>query len=108
MDVAAIDVVFRRIIAEQAQVKKIRGARQKFERCKISLVERGSICPDPADAVLFQEPDKVWPMPAGVAKFNRKPEISRQLHEKLAQRLLAVCRRRRMRRQSETYLSHWA
>jgi len=107
VDVAAIDVVFCRVIAKQAQVEKIGGARQKFERRKISLIERSGIGPDPTDAVLFQEPDKARPMPTGMAKFNRKPEISRQLHEKLAQRQLAVCRRQRRRKLNENYLELW-
>ena len=53
MDVATIDVVFGRVIAKQAQVKKISGAWQKFEGGKVSLVERSGVGPDPANAVLF-------------------------------------------------------
>src|SRR4030095_15699712 len=104
MDVAAIDIVFRCVIAKQSQVKKIGRARQKFEGRKISLVERSGIGPYPADAVLFQQPDKLRSMPAGVAKFDRKPEISRQLHKKFAQRLLAVGRRQRRRELNENHL----
>ena len=53
MDMAAVDDVFGCVIAKQTQVKKISGARQKFEGSKVSLVERSGISPDPADAVLF-------------------------------------------------------
>jgi len=53
MDVATIRVVFGCVIAQQAQVKKISRAWQKFERRKVSLVEGSGISPDPADAVLF-------------------------------------------------------
>ena len=91
MDMAAIDVVFGCVIAKQPQVKKISGARQKFEGRKVSLVERSGISPDPADTVLFQKPDKLRPMPARVTKLNGKPQIPRQLREELAQRVLAVC-----------------
>ena len=90
MDMAAINVVFGCVIAKQSQVKKIGGARQKFKGRKISFVQRGGVGPNPADAVLFQQPDKLWPMPAGMSKFHRKPEIPRQLHKKFTQRLFAV------------------
>ena len=49
MDLATIDVVFGCVIAKQTQIKKISGARQKFEGRKVSLVERSGIGPDPAD-----------------------------------------------------------
>ena len=101
MDVATMDVVFGRVIAKQAQVKKISGAWQKFEGRKVSLVERGRIGPDPADAVFFQQPNKLRPMPAGVAKFNGKPEITRQLREKFAQCVFSVCWRQRRRELNE-------
>src|SRR5262249_201440 len=107
MDMAAIDIVFRCVVAEQAQVKKIGGAGQKFERRKISLVERSGIAPDPADAVLFQQADKVRPMPANMSKFNRKTKIPRQLKKKLAQRLLAFDRRQRRRQLNQDYLQLW-
>ena len=107
MDMAAIDVVFRRVIAKQTQVKKIGGARQKFERRKISLVERSGIGPNPANAVFFHQTNKLRPMPAGVAKFNRKPEIARQLHEKFPQRLLSVRWRQRRRELNENHMELW-
>ena len=91
MDVATIDVVFGRVIAKQTQVKKIGGARQKFEGRKVSLVERSGIGPDPGDAVLFHQPNKLGSMPARVAKFKRKPEVPRQLRQELAQRVFSVC-----------------
>src|SRR5215472_17379463 len=108
MDVAAIDIVFSCVIAKQTQVKKIGGARQKFEGSKISLVERGGIGPDPADAVLFQQPNELRPMPASMSKFDRKPKIPRQLRKKFAQRLLAVGWRQRRRELNENHLELWA
>ena len=104
---ASVDVVFGCVIAEQAEVQKISGAWQKFEGRKVSLVERSGIGPDPADTVLFHESNELRPMPAGVAKFNGKPEITRQLHEELAQRLLAVCRRQRRRELNKDHLKLW-
>src|SRR4029453_7874233 len=104
MDVATIDVVFGCVIAKQPQVKKISGARQKFEGGKVSLIERGCIRPDPADAVLFHQPNKLWPVPASVAKFNGKPEIPRQLRQELAQRLFSVCGCQRRRELNENHL----
>ena len=97
MDMAPINIIFGCVIAEQTQVKKISGARQKFEGRKVSLVERSGIGPDPANAVLFQEADKLRPMPARVAKFNGKPEIPWQLPQELPQRVLAVRWRQRRR-----------
>ena len=79
MDVTTVNVVFRCVITKQTQIEKISGARQEFKGGKIALVEWSGISPDPANAIFFQEPNKLWPMPAGVTKFNRKPEISRQL-----------------------------
>jgi len=107
MDVATVDVVFGCVIAKQTQVKKISGARQKFEGRKVSLVERSGIRPDPANTVLFYKPDKLRPMPARVAKFNGKPEIPWQLHEEFAQRVFAVCRRQRRRELNEDDLELW-
>src|SRR5262245_44282801 len=104
MDVAAIYVVFGCVVTKQSQVKKIGGARQKFERRKISLVERSRVGPNPADAVLFQQPDKLGSMPAGISKFNCKPEIPRQLNNKFTQRLFAVDRRQGRRKLDENYL----
>src|SRR6266850_7444899 len=97
MDMATINVVFGCVIAKQTQVKKISGARQKFEGRKVSLVERSGVGPDPGNTVLFHKPNKLWPMPARVAKFNGKPEIPWQLHQELAQRVFSVCGRQRRR-----------
>src|SRR5215468_10610245 len=47
-------------------------------------------------------------MPAGMPKFNRKPEIPRQLHEELAQRVLAVEWRQRRRKLNEDDLELWS
>jgi len=90
MDVATIDVVFGYVIPKQTQVKEISGARQKFERRKVSLVERSGIGPDPANTIFFHQPNKLRPMPARVAKFDGKPELPRQLRQELAQRVFAI------------------
>src|SRR5262249_16871386 len=108
MDVAAVDVVFGCVIAKQTQVKKISGARQKFEGRKVSLVERSGIGPDPAYTVLFHKSDKLRPMPARMAKLNRKSEIPRQLSEESAQRVFAVGRRQRRRQLNEDHLELWS
>src|SRR5215813_7739560 len=108
MHVTAIDVVFGCVIAKQTQVEKISRTRQKFERRKVPLVERSGVGPNPADTVLFHEPDKLRPMPARVAKFNGKSEVPWQLHEEFAQRVLAVCWRQRRRELNENYLELWS
>src|SRR5437870_2974580 len=107
MDVATVNVVFRCVIAEQTQIEKIRRARQKFEWGKISFVERSGIGPNPANAILFQQPDKLRPMPSGVSKFEREPEIPRQLVEKFAQRRFAVFWRKGGRKLDENHLELW-
>ena len=61
MDMAAVHVVFCRVIAQQTEIKKISSAWQKFEWREVSLVKRRRIGPDPADTMLFQEPDKLRP-----------------------------------------------
>jgi hypothetical protein len=42
-----------------------------------------------------------------MAKFNGKPKIPWQLHEELAQRVLAVCRCQRRRELNEDDLELW-
>src|SRR4030095_10968987 len=90
MDVPAIDVVFCCVIAKQTQIEKVGRAGQEFERGKVSFVKGSSIRPYPADTMLFQKPDELWPMPPGVTKFNREAEITRQLPDKIAQRQFAI------------------
>src|SRR4029453_14724867 len=90
MDVPTIDTVFSRVIAKQTQIEKIRSARQEFERCKISFVKWSTVRPHPANAMLFQKPNELWPMPSGVTKFNREAEIFWELTKKIAQRQLAI------------------
>ncbi len=107
MDVAAINVVFRCIITEQTQIEKIRRARQEFERGKISFIEWSGIGPHPANAILFQEADKLRPMPSGMTKFDRETEILRQLLEKFAQRRFTVLGRKGGRELDENYLELW-
>ena len=84
MDVLSIDIVFRCIIAEQAEIKKIRSEWQEFEGCEISFVKRRRIGPRPANMIFFQKMDELRAMPSRVSKFNREAEIARQSAEKLA------------------------
>ena len=107
MDVAAINVVFRCIITEQTQIEKICRARQEFERGKISFIEGSGIGPHPANAIPFQEADKLRPMPSGMTKFNRETEIRRQLLKKFAQRRFAVFWRKGGRKLDENHLELW-
>ena len=90
MDVPAIDIVFGGVISKQTQIEKIRSARQKFERCKISFVEWSGIRPHPANAMLFQKPDELWPMPSGVTKFDCETEIPGELTDEIAQHQFAI------------------
>ncbi len=83
-------IILGRVIAEQTQVKKIGRPGQKFERRKIAFIERTGVGPNPTDAILFQQPNNLGPMPASVTKFNGKPETSGQLHEKFSQNLSAI------------------
>lgn len=107
MHMATVDVVFGRVVAKQTQVKKISCAWQKFEGREISLVKRRGVRPDPTDTVLFQQADKLRPVPAGVAKFNGKTEIPRQLREELAQCVFAIARRERRWELNENHLQLW-
>ena len=93
MDMAPINIIFGCVIAEQTQVEKISGARQKFERRKVSLIQWSSVRPHPADVMFFQKPDELWPMPSGVTKLNGEAEILWQLVEKTPQRQFAILRR---------------
>ncbi len=97
MDEKAVAIVLGRVIAEQPEVKKIGRSRQKFERRKIAFIKRTGVGPNPANAVLFQQPDDLWPVPAGMTKFNRKPKTFRKLDKKFSQNLSAILRRERGR-----------
>src|ERR1051325_5360197 len=77
MQLTAIPVVLRAVITQEAEIKKIARSRQKFERREITLVERASIGPDPADPMLFQQANELRLMPARVAELNRKTKIGR-------------------------------
>src|ERR671930_401208 len=101
MDVPAVDIVFCCIIAKQSEIEKVGRAWQKFERRKISFIKWSGVRPHPANAMLFQKPDELWPMPSRMAKFNCKPEIPWQLAQKIAQRRLAILRRKRGRKLNE-------
>jgi hypothetical protein len=93
----AAAIIFGRVIAEQTQIKKIGRSRQKFERRKVAFIERTGVGPNPTDAILFQQPDDLWPVPAGVTKFNGKPETLRKLDKKLSQNLSPILGRERWR-----------
>src|SRR5437762_715018 len=98
MDVPAIYVVLCCIIAEKTQIQKIGGERQEFERGKISFVERSGIGPYPANAILFQKPDKLRPMPSSVTKFNRETKIPWKLFKKFTQHQPAILWRKGRRK----------
>ena len=76
MNPLAIDVIFRRIVTEETQIEKIGRARQEFEGCEISFVERAGVGPDPANAMLFQKANNLRPMPSGVAKLDSETKIA--------------------------------
>src|SRR5438067_13183061 len=80
MHMAAVDAVFGRVIAKQTQVKKIGGARQKFEGREVSLDERSGIGPNPEDKILFHYMYKIRLMQDGVKKLKVKPEVPHKLH----------------------------
>ena len=107
MQMPSIDAVFRGIVAEQTQIKKIGGAGEKFERRKIPFVERAGIGPDPTSAIFFQKADNLGSMPADMAKFNRETKIARQLCEKFPKRWLSVLRRERRRKLDQDDLELW-
>jgi len=83
-------VIFGRVIAEQAQIKEIGRARQKFEGREIALVKRAGIGPNPANAALFEQANNLRPVPAGMTKFNRETKTFRKLREKFSQDLSAI------------------
>src|SRR6266446_8567405 len=97
MDEKAVAIVLGRVIAEHTQIKKVGRPRQKFERRKIAFIERTAVRPNPTDAVLFQQPDDLWPVPAGVTEFNGEPETFRKLDQKFSQNLPPVLGRKRWR-----------
>ncbi len=92
MQALARAIVFRRVIAEQAEVNEIGRVRPRLERREIALVQRADIGPDPADAMFFEQADELRAMPARVAEFEREPKIARQLFEKTAQDGAALLR----------------
>src|SRR4051812_48425484 len=78
MDVLSVAIVFGAVIAQQPQIKEISRGRKELERRQIAFVERTGVGPDPADPMLFQEPNVVRAMPAGVAEFEGETKIARQ------------------------------
>ena len=79
MDAPAVAIVFRGVIAEQAQIKEIGRARQEFEGREIAFVQRAGVGPNPADAVFLEKANELRTMPAGMAKLDRKTEIAREV-----------------------------
>ena len=90
MQMCSVGAVFRRVIAEQPEIKKIGRARQKLERREIAFVERAGVGPNPADAIFFEQADDLGAMPAGMTEFNRETKCPRQLGEKFTQGLPAI------------------
>ena len=87
----------RRVIAKQAQIDEIGCARQKFEWREIAFIQCAGVRPHPANAVFFQKPNDLRPMPSGVAKFNRVAKIPWQLFKEFAQCRFAFLGRERRR-----------
>src|SRR5438105_15854237 len=79
MPVFAVPIIFSGVITEQPDVQKVGRPRLQLERRQIALVERRSVRPNPADAVFFQKMNELRAMPAGMAKFDGKTKIPRQL-----------------------------
>ena len=92
MKMSAVTIVFRGVIAKQAQIDEIGCARQKFERREVAFIQRTRVGPHPADAMFFQKPNDLRPMPAGMAEFDRETKIPRQLFEEFAQRRFTFLR----------------
>ena len=97
-------IVLGCIIAEQAQIKNIGRAREKFEWREIAFVQRTGVRPNPADAALLEQSDDLRPVPAGMAKLDREPKTFRKLHQKFSQRLPPIFRRERWRQLNENDL----
>lgn len=97
MNVFPIGGIFCGVVAKQSQIQKIRCAREELKWRQVALVQRSGIGPDPADAVFFQKINNLWPVPAGMTKFDGESKIFGQLGEELAQGLSAVLRRERWR-----------
>src|SRR5947209_818477 len=94
MDMLAVGVVLRRVIAEKPQVDEVGGGGKEFERREIAFVESAGIGPNPADSIFFHEANVLRPMPAGMAKLDGEAEIARELREEGAQQSAARLRRK--------------
>src|SRR5436190_13754508 len=90
MDSSTVAIVFRAVIAEEAQIQKIGRARQEFERREIAFVQRAGVGPNPADAVFLEKMNELRTMPAGVTELDRKAEVARELFEEFPQRLTPI------------------
>ena len=101
MNELAGGVVLGRVVAEKAQIQKIGGTRQKFERREIALIQRAGVGPNPADAVLLEQTNDVRSMPARVPKFNRKSKTFWKLDEEFSQCLPAILGREGRRELNE-------
>ena len=78
MQMPSIDAVLRGIVAEQAQIKKIRSQRQEFEGGKISFVKRGRIGPRPANTIFFQKVASPAALILGMTKERAFPTAKRK------------------------------
>ncbi len=85
MDAPTIAIVFRPVIAEQSEIKKISCLGQKLERREIALVQGTGIGPHPANAMFLKKPNNLRPMPARMAKLDGEAKISRKLPQKIAE-----------------------
>src|SRR3954465_10846692 len=85
MDVLAVRIVFRGVIAEKPQVDEVGRGRQEFEWRQIAFVERTGIGPDPAHPGFLEKMNVLRPMPTGMAKFDGEPEVARELREESAE-----------------------
>ncbi len=90
MNSPAVPIVFRGVIAEKAQIKKVGRARKEFERREIPFVQRAGVGPNPADAVFLEKANDLRTMPAGMAKLDREAEVARELFQEFPQRSTAI------------------
>src|SRR5262245_7834986 len=76
MNMLAVAVVFRGVIAEKTQIKEISCARQKLEWSKIAFIERARVSPNPTDSVLLEKMDNLGTMPASMTKLDCKTKLA--------------------------------
>lgn len=74
VEMTAIGVIFRGIIAQQSEVKEIGRTRQKFEWRQVTFIQRTGVGPDPADVIFFEQPNDLRAVPSAMAEFDREPK----------------------------------